>query len=59
LLKIDLPVSPTTSAEFKAKAKRPAFSVLGHGHLQKLGRDNMRNWQDALKAYLIEKGYIK
>jgi dTDP-4-dehydrorhamnose reductase len=55
-LKVDL--SPTTGAEFKAKAKRPSYSVLAHQHLKLLGIDNLRSWDLALKAYLIEKQYI-
>lgn len=48
----------TTSAEFKAKAKRPKYSVLKNANLEKIGLDDMRPWQEALKAYLSEKGYL-
>ena len=58
LMKLKVAVSPTTGAEFKAKAKRPTYSVLAHEHLQRLGLDNIRSWQEALQAYLAEKGYI-
>jgi len=48
---------PTTSAEFGAKARRPAYSVLAHKRLKELGLDDLRPWPEALKAYLEEKGY--
>jgi len=48
---------PTTSAEFGAKAKRPAYSVLAHERLKQLGLDDLRLWPEALEAYLEEKGY--
>jgi dTDP-4-dehydrorhamnose reductase len=50
---------PTTSVEFSAKAKRPAYSVLAHSRLQQLGMDDLRPWLEVLQAYLIEKGYLK
>lgn len=52
-------VKPVSGAEFKAKAKRPAFSVLEHDQLKRLGLNDMRSWQAALGAYLREKNYIK
>lgn len=45
---------PTTSSEFGAKARRPAYSVLGHDRLRELGANDMRPWQEALGAYLQE-----
>jgi len=50
---------PTTTAEFGAKAKRPAYSVLAHEGLMRLGLGDLRPWQEALAAYLIEKGHLK
>jgi len=47
---------PTTSAEFGAKAKRPAYSVLAGERLQQLGLDYVRPWWQALAAYLTERG---
>jgi dTDP-4-dehydrorhamnose reductase len=44
-----------TTSEFKAKATRPAYSVLAHKNLNKIGMDDMRTWDKALKAYLDEK----
>lgn len=39
-------------------AKRPKYSVLKNAKLEALGMDDMRPWQEALKAYLEEKKYI-
>jgi dTDP-4-dehydrorhamnose reductase len=52
-------INKTTAAEFKAKAKRPKYSVLENGRLKKLKMDDLRPWEEALKAYLGEKGYLK
>jgi dTDP-4-dehydrorhamnose reductase len=46
-------VNPITSDQYPQKAKRPAYSVLGHFHLQLLNMDDIRSWQDALKDYMI------
>lgn len=55
--KVDL--SPVTGEEFKSKAKRPKYSVLRHDHLKQLGIDDLRPWEQALLAYLKEKGHLK
>ena len=52
------PVIPITSDKYPQKASRPRFSVLDNYHLRLLGLDDMRTWQEALKDYMIEKGYI-
>ena len=52
------PVIPISSAQFPQKAKRPGYSVLGHGVLQQLGMDDLRPWQEALKDYLRRKGHL-
>jgi len=52
------PLIPITSNEYPQKARRPRFSVLDNYHLRLLGMDDMRTWQEALKNYMIEKGYI-
>jgi dTDP-4-dehydrorhamnose reductase len=56
---LNTPVVPIASAQFPQKAKRPSYSVLGHGVLQKLGLDDLRPWQEALTDYLKCKGHIK
>jgi dTDP-4-dehydrorhamnose reductase len=49
-------LSPTTAAEYGAPARRPAYSVLAHTRLAKLGEDDLRPWDPALGAYLAERG---
>jgi dTDP-4-dehydrorhamnose reductase len=44
-----------TAAEYGARARRPAYSVLAHGRLAALGEDDLRPWQLALAAYLRER----
>lgn len=58
LADIKTKLSPTTSDEFKTRAKRPAYSVLENNHLKKIGLKDLRPWQEALKDYLKEKGVI-
>ena len=48
-------LSPTTSAEFKSPARRPAFSVLENAHLKQWGMDDMKSWQEALRDYVLER----
>lgn len=52
-------LTPVTAAEFGARARRPAYSVLGHGRLKALGEDDLRSWRDALVAYLRERDGLK
>jgi len=53
LLNQKVVIRKTTTAEFKTRAKRPKYSALNNGNLQKLGMDDLRTWQEALKAYLM------
>ena len=53
------PVVPITSDQYPQKARRPYYSVLGNYHLHLLGMDDMRPWQDALRDYLRDKGYLR
>ncbi len=46
---------PVTAAEYGAKARRPAYSVLGHANLRALGEDDLRPWGAALAAYMAER----
>jgi dTDP-4-dehydrorhamnose reductase len=48
-------LQPTTSAAFGAPAKRPAYSVLDNANLRSLGLDDLRDWRDALKEYLLDR----
>ncbi|MBM4068450.1 MAG: dTDP-4-dehydrorhamnose reductase [Planctomycetes bacterium] len=52
-------LAPTTSAAFAARAKRPAYSVLDNTRMRALGFQDMRPWQEALAAYLQEKGHMR
>lgn len=44
------------TGDFGEKATRPAYSVLENRALQGIGMDMMRPWQEALGAYLEERG---
>jgi dTDP-4-dehydrorhamnose reductase len=48
-------ITPVTTAEFGARARRPAYSVLGHASLAALGEDDLRPWDAALAAYIAER----
>ncbi len=48
---------PTTTEAFGAKARRPPHSVLAHEKFTHLTSDGIRPWQEALEAYLRERGY--
>ncbi len=53
---IDHPITPVSSNEFAAAARRPAYSVLDNARLRHLGMDIMMDWRSGLKRY-IEKKY--
>jgi len=55
LAKIDAQLSPTTSSSYKSPAARPAYSVLENARLKELGLNRMRDWREALAAYLKDK----
>jgi dTDP-4-dehydrorhamnose reductase len=48
-------LTPVTAAEYGARARRPAYSVLAHDGLASLGEDDLRPWSAALAAYLDER----
>jgi dTDP-4-dehydrorhamnose reductase len=52
-VKADL--TPITSSEFGAAARRPTYSVLATGKLERTGLSRPRSWPDALAAYLRER----
>ena len=52
-------LTSVTAAEFGARARRPAYSTLGHGRLRELGEDDLRTWRDGLIAYLRERNLLK
>jgi len=51
-------LNPVTSVQYQQKAKRPAYSVLRHLHLARLGMDDMRPWENAITDYLRKKGHL-
>lgn len=51
-------LTPIKSGEVSMKAKRPRFSALRSTRLPRYGIE-MREWKEALCAYLIEKGHIR
>jgi dTDP-4-dehydrorhamnose reductase len=48
-------LSETTAAAYGARAARPPYSVLENANLGRLGLDDLRPWQEALKAYLEDR----
>jgi dTDP-4-dehydrorhamnose reductase len=48
-------VTPITSREYGAAARRPAYSVLGRAASEALGLPALRPWREALTAYLEER----
>ena len=51
-------LTPISSDELDAPARRPAFSVLENRALVEAGLTKLRSWEEALKAYLTAKGHI-
>ena len=45
-------LTPTSSAVYKAPARRPRYSVLENRRLKDLGLNRMLPWRDALAEYL-------
>ena len=45
-------ISPTTTAEYGARAQRPAYSVLAHRNLLAAGLPELPEWKDALGRYV-------
>lgn len=51
-------ISPVSSHEFPAKARRPDYSVLTTIRNKEVDLPPLQHWRDALKKYLKEKGEI-
>lgn len=52
-------VRPCTTAEFPRPAPRPKNSVLDHGSIRTNGFEDLRQWRDALKEFIVELKKIK
>ena len=55
---LSVEVTPVTSAEYAAKAKRPMNSRMNKDKLDQNGFDRLPSWQDALSRYLKESGEV-
>ena len=56
---IDRSIEPVSSDAFPSVARRPVYSRLDSERLGAPGAPEMRSWEDALQAYLTEKGVIE
>ncbi|ACJ17341.1 hypothetical dTDP-4-dehydrorhamnose reductase [Thermococcus onnurineus NA1] len=54
----DVEVKPIKSSELNRLARRPRFSALRNEKLERIGL-RMMDWEEALREYLWEKGYIQ
>jgi dTDP-4-dehydrorhamnose reductase len=48
-------LSPIASKDYGAVARRPGYSVLANQKYQETSLYQLRHWQDALRAYLLER----
>jgi dTDP-4-dehydrorhamnose reductase len=55
---IDADVTPVPATTYPTKATRPADSSLTSKKLPEAARATLSPWQDALRSYLSEKGYL-
>jgi len=59
LCHIAAPITAVPSSQFPTPARRPKNSALASVRLQQEFNINMPDWRAALRAYLVEKGYLK
>jgi dTDP-4-dehydrorhamnose reductase len=52
-------ITPVDSETYGAKARRPSYSVLENKKAKEMGLTEFSHWREALKDYLIKKGYMK
>lgn len=52
LAKLSARLEKTTTAQFGAKARRPAFSSLENAAISQLGLKPLRHWEEALENYM-------
>lgn len=55
---IDKPIEKVSSEAFPSAARRPQYSRLESERMAAWGVPPMRGWEDALEAYMVEKGLI-
>ncbi len=58
LLQLDARLEPVSSQEYRGKARRPRDSSLVSVRLLSFMDDGLPSWKDALRAYLVQKGYM-
>ncbi|HEY5340015.1 MAG TPA: dTDP-4-dehydrorhamnose reductase [Candidatus Aquilonibacter sp.] len=58
LAKIDHPISPISASQWKAPARRPAYSALANARLTELGI-TLPAWRDGIAAYLADKEHYE
>lgn len=51
-------VEPIVASEYPSRARRPANSALGSVRLTTAAGITLRRWDEALRAYLIQKGHV-
>ncbi len=56
--RLEVEVTPITTAEFGAKAHRPSFSVLDCSKLASVIGGSLPDWQDALASYLASRAKL-
>lgn len=54
---MEIELVPVSSEEYQSKAKRPKNSVLENRKLNALSDFRMKDWESALKEYLVDNGY--
>jgi dTDP-4-dehydrorhamnose reductase len=51
-------MEPVSSEASGARARRPRYSVMAHARLAAIGANDLPSWQDALRAYLRDRGRL-
>ena len=49
---------PISTEDLGAKARRPSYSVLENENAKKVGLTDFSHWKDALRDYMVKKGYL-
>lgn len=57
--KLSIPITPCTTAQYNAPARRPAYSVLDSSKITKTYRIDIPDWRDALRRCLVEHPSLK